>query len=171
MGREPKDVTLGELSFRVTPFGGRRGYDLFGEVTRAVGPALAQGASSLDFEKVAELDTDDPGAIAGMFESINFGGLAKAVETLYSRIDQNTWWNLTWALLGGVEVRKDQALARAMGGKDATATEGGWMPLSEPVFDMIFAANIGPVFHLIALVVEVNWKGPLASYLGSLSGK
>ena len=45
MGREPKDVTLGELSFRVTPFGGRRGYDLFGEVTRAVGPALAQGAS------------------------------------------------------------------------------------------------------------------------------
>ena len=73
-------------------------------------------------------------------------------------------------LLEGVRVKKDQALARAMGGEDASASEGGWMPLSESLFDMIFAQNLGPVFHLIVVVVEVNWKGPLVSYLSSLSG-
>lgn len=165
MGREPIKRTLGDLDFRITPFGGRKSWDLFGEVTRAAGPALAEGMAAFKVSDLLDLDTESAEGLTKLLDDLRLDKLSGAIRTLYERIDRDTWWRLTMELLAGVEVRKDDRLARAMGG-DA-AGERGWLKLNEDIFDMIFTANLGPVFHLLGIVAEVNWKGPLASYLGS----
>jgi len=147
MGLDPVEQMVGEHTFKVVPFVGSKGYRLFLALSRVAAPGMARAAGAVNLDA-------ETGNLVELIEGTDFDQLGSALEGLAEQLSEETMWALTERIL------------------ETTYLQGadGWVPVKS-VFDMIFTANYGELFQVLALVLRVNYEGPLAGLLESASGK
>jgi len=135
----PHDRVIGEHNWTVETFNGREGLALFRTLVALAGEPIFEAVK----EAVSGLDPD--AEVTGAFLLDMAGGAAGLAGKLATKLGDDELFNLSKRLLG-------QTLC------DGQSTV--------KMFEQLFKGNVLLLFQVLAFVVEVNFIGPFASFLG-----
>lgn len=148
----PVKKTIGSNEYSVTPLPTTQAIRLKSRLLKLVGPTISQAMSAVDIKEGESI----------LDANVDGSALGSAVESLFTRLDEDTVLNLVKELIRPVQV----VTADAAGEKVVLDFN------KDTYFDTFFSGRLDEMYKVVFFVLEVNYKSFFGGEgIGSLLGK